>query len=92
MCTNLPHPTLYADHGVPQDTVLGPSLILLYINDIEDSIEHCDVMLFADDTMLYFFRSILEKMVDNVNRGLDSIFSNLCNNDLVPNIKKYDNI
>jgi len=38
--------------GVPQGTVLGPLLFLLYINDITDGIQS-DIRLFADDCILY---------------------------------------
>ena len=38
--------------GVPQGTVLGPSLFLFYINDIVDNISS-DIRLFADDVILY---------------------------------------
>ena len=39
--------------GVPQGSVLGPLFFLLYINDIYNSINTCDIRLFADDTSLF---------------------------------------
>ena len=38
--------------GVPQGSVLGPTLFLLYINDISDNLD-CTMQLFAEDSIIY---------------------------------------
>ena len=38
--------------GAPQGTVLGPSMFLLFINDMQDDLV-CTLRLFADDALLY---------------------------------------
>ena len=56
--------------GVPQGSVLGPLLFLIYINDIHNSSAKFSFFLFADDTNLLYADTYLKSLEETVNREL----------------------
>jgi hypothetical protein len=42
------------EHSVPQELVLGPLLLFLYINDLTENVKGTKLVVFADDTNLLF--------------------------------------
>ena len=74
--------------GVPQGSILGTLLFLIYVNDLNTCLTSTSDFLYADDTVLLCSGIDLDIVCHNMQRDLDHI-SNWCNyNKLTVNSKK----
>ena len=74
--------------GVPQGSVLGPLLLLLYINDIQESSDKFSFYLFADDKNILYSDKNLKSLELYLNQELNNVYDWLTANKLTLNTKK----
>ena len=74
--------------GVPQGSVLGPLFYIVYANDLVKSVKHCEVALYADDTILFTGNRDFQKSVCNMQNDITAL-SDWCNsNGIMANTDK----
>ena len=74
--------------GVPQGSVLGPLLFLVYINDISNCLHYSKIILFADDATIYISSNNIDSLFYNLNADLADLADWFKANKLALNVNK----
>ena len=74
--------------GVPQGSILGPLLFIMHFNGIVASLNNCKILMYADDTVIYYSHKDIEVIEKKLQDDLASITSWLQQNQLIINMKK----
>ncbi|PNF35448.1 hypothetical protein B7P43_G04120 [Cryptotermes secundus] len=75
-------------YGVPQGSVLGPVLFLIYINDLETSIKEGRPTLFADDTSIFLAAKNASDAQRKINKTINTLTDWFERNKLIINKEK----
>ena len=88
MCVNALSPPAKITMGVPQGSILGPLLFLVYINGIQSELQHSKMTMFADDMAFYCHENSPTDLQSKLNADLAAITSWLHDNKLTLNVTK----
>ena len=77
-------------NGVPEGSVLGPLLFLIFINDLNIAIKHSETFPLADDTCLLNIKDSVKQINKVVNKDLKFLVQWLNANKISLNIAKTE--
>ncbi len=75
-------------HGVPQGSILGPLLFIVYLNDLPLNVHETNILMYADDTVLYAAGKSVFEVASKLQEDLDRVSIWLKANKLTLNVAK----
>ena len=76
--------------GVLQGSILGPLLFVFHVNDLSAVASKCSMLMYADDTTLFYSEKVAATIDKSLNEDLDLLESWLYNNSLFLNVVKTE--
>ena len=62
-----------ATYGVPRGSILGPLLFILLVNDLQFELEKCHLIMYADDTVIYYSDTNTPEIQAVINREAELV-------------------
>lgn len=82
--------SLPVSYGIPQGSVLGPTLFTLFTNDLPSSVKSGQVYMYADDTTVYCISKDADDATAQLNKALSELYEWCLKNKLTPHPKKCE--
>ncbi|CAB4019252.1 Hypothetical predicted protein [Paramuricea clavata] len=79
---------LAVTYGVPQGSILGPLMFVVFINDLDIALKKTKLIFYADDTVVYYSGKTSEEIIKILNDDLQELGKWFKKNNLVINMKK----
>ena len=74
--------------GVPQGSILGPLMFIVFFNDLRESVKNSDIIKYADITVILYADKDAQNIDDALNEDMSLIRDYCYHNELLLNLKK----